>query len=108
MKTLGIKKDTVKEYFKTLTHSTNPELLNNEQDWKAKQLPNKKIKWERKLTVPLTTINKNNINLIPSFQSCLVGRIYCLQVLVKYKGSGGDQDEFADNIVKVDVPILVG
>lgn len=108
MKTLGIKKDTVKEYFKTLTHSTNPELLNNEQDWKAKQFPNKKIKWERKLTVPLTTINKNNINLIPSFQSCLVGRIYCLQVLVKYKGSGGDQDEFADNIVKVDVPILVG
>lgn len=108
IKTLGIKKDTVKEYFKTVTSSTNPELLNNEQDWKAKQMPNKKIKWERKIKIPLTTINKNNINLIPSFQSCLVGRIYCLQVLVKYKGGGGDQDEFADNIVKVDVPILVG
>ncbi|CUM50481.1 unnamed protein product [Debaryomyces fabryi] len=108
IKTLGIKKDTVKEYFKTISNSTNPELLNNEQDWKAKQMPNKNIKWERELKIPLTTINKNNINLIPSFQSCLVGRIYCLQVLVKYKGGGGDQDEFADNIVKIDVPILVG
>jgi hypothetical protein len=38
----------------------------------------------------------------------LVGRIYCLQIVVKYKGSASDQKEFADNVVKVDVPILVG
>lgn len=107
MKSLGIKKDTVKDFYKVITSSTNPELLNNDK-WKATQLPNKKIKWERRLRIPLVTTNKNNINLIPSFQTCLVGRIYCLQVLVKYKEGGGDQDEFADNIVKIDVPILVG
>lgn len=108
IKSLGIKKDTVKDYFKPITQTSNPELLNSEKGWKAKQLPNKKFQWEKSLTIPLSMINKNNINLIPSFQSCLVGRLYCLQILVKYKGSGGDQNEFADNIVKVDVPILVG
>lgn len=108
IKSLGIKKDIIKEYFETLTLTTHNSLLNDESGWQIKQLPNQKFRYIKKLTIPLTTINKNNITLLPSFQSCLVGRIYCLQVVVKYKGSGGDQNEFADNIVRVDVPILVG
>lgn len=107
MQTLGIKKDTVKDFFKTVTHSSHPQLLSNELGWKAEQR-GKKIIWTKDITVPLSTINKNNITLIPNFQSCLVGRSYCLQVVVKYKGSGGDQNEFADNIIKSEVPLVVG
>ncbi|KAK6454821.1 ubiquitination pathway protein [Scheffersomyces xylosifermentans] len=108
IKNLGVKKDTIKDYYKTINANTHAELLNSESSWKANQLPNKKMQWVKNLTIPLIPINKNNINLLPSFQSCLVGRLYCLQVVVKYKGSGSDQNEFADNMVKVDVPILVG
>lgn len=108
IKSLGFKKDTIKDYYKTIKHLTHPNLLNNEADWKIQQSSDKKMKWTKNLTIPLIPINKGNVNLIPTFQSCLVGRIYCLQVLVKYKGSAGDQNEFADNIVKVDVPVLVG
>lgn len=107
IQTLGIKKDTVKDFFKPVTHSTHPQLLSNEHGWTAEQRGSK-ITWTKDITVPLATINKNNVTLTPNFQSCLVGRSYCLQVLVKYKGSGGDQNEFADNIVKSEVPILVG
>lgn len=108
IKSLGVKKDTIKDFFKTLHHSTHDSLINGEGGWVIKQLPNQKFKWVKKLSLPLIPINKNSITLIPSFQSCLVGRTYCLQVVVKYKGSGGDDNEFADNVVKVDVPILIG
>lgn len=107
IRTLGIKKDTIKDYFMTLTNK-HDDIINAEGSWKPTQLPNHKIRWVKKLSVPLHVLNKNNITLIPSFQNCLVGRLYCLQVQVKYKGSGGEQNEFADNIVKVDVPLLVG
>lgn len=108
IKSLGVKKDTIKDFFKTLTHSSHDSLINSEGGWVIQQLPNQKFKWVKKLSLPLIPINKNSITLVPSFQSCLVGRIYCLQVVVKYKGSGGEQNEFADNVVKVDVPVLVG
>lgn len=105
IKTLGVKKDTVKDYFQTIV---DPNILNHEGDWKVRQLNNKSFQYTKDLEIPLITVNKNNVNLLPSFQSCLVGRIYCLQVAVRYKGTNNDQDEYADNIVKVDIPILVG
>ncbi|EGW30775.1 uncharacterized protein SPAPADRAFT_142942 [Spathaspora passalidarum NRRL Y-27907] len=108
IKSLGIKKDTVTDYFKPLTNSTHPDLLNNELGWKPSQTSRGKIEWVKEMKIPLDRMNKNNVTLLPSFQNCLVGRLYCLQVLVKYKGTGNDQNEFADNIVKVDVPILIG
>lgn len=107
IKSLGVKKDTIKDYFQIITDSN---LLNHEGSWKVEQLNNnsKGFRYCKDLTIPLTILNKNNVNLLPSFQSCLVGRLYCLQVMVRYKGTNNDQNEFADNIVKVDVPILVG
>ena len=117
IKSLGVKKDSIKDYYKTLTAQSHPEILNNEGGWVAHQVPsetgepgtsNKSLKWIKNFSIPLEPINKNNVNLIPSFQNCLVGRIYCLQVVVKFKGSNGEQNEFADNVVRVDVPILVG
>ncbi|KAG7665208.1 CPA1 [[Candida] subhashii] len=107
IKSLGVKKDTVKEYFKTISPVTHSDLLNNEAGWKCEQLPNKKFKWCKDFSVPLQAINKHNVTLLPSFQSCLVGRLYCLQIVVKYKGTG-HENEFADNIVKLDVPMFVG
>jgi hypothetical protein len=103
IKSLGIKKDTIQDYFKSYTAANNPD-LNSESSWHAHQVPSKKMKWTKKLSIPLTVTNKNNINLLPSFQSCLVGRSYCLQVVVKFKG----HDESHANEVKVDIPILVG
>lgn len=108
IKSLGVKKDTIKDYYRTLTAQTNPEILNNEGGWEAHQVPGKTLKWVKNFSIPLEVINKNNVNLIPSFQNCLVGRIYCLQVVVKFKGSNGETNEFADNVIRVDVPILVG
>ncbi|RCK58842.1 hypothetical protein Cantr_07233 [Candida viswanathii] len=105
IKTLGVKKDTVKDYFQTIV---DPNILNRDGDWKVKQLQNKSFQYTKELEVPLITTNKNNVNLLPSFQSCLVGRVYCLQVAVRYKGTNNDQNEYADNIVKVDIPVLVG
>lgn len=107
MQTLAIKKDTVKDFFKTVTSSSHPQLLTNELGWNAVQQGNK-IVWTKDISVPLVTVNKNNITLVPNFQSCLVGRSYCLQMVVKYKGSGGDQNEFADNVVKSEVPLVIG
>ncbi|KAK6464104.1 ubiquitination pathway protein, partial [Scheffersomyces coipomensis] len=104
IKSLGIKKDTIKEYYKTITPQSHPDILGNDSWSKANH-----TKFVKDLTIPLIPINKNNVTLLPSFQNCLVGRIYCLQVVVKYKGNGGnEQNEFADNIIKVDIPILVG
>lgn len=105
IKTLGVKKDTVKDYFQTIV---DPNILNREGDWKVKQLNNKNFQYTKELEIPLITVNKNNVNLLPSFQSCLVGRIYCLQVALRYKGTNNDQNEYADNVVEVDIPILVG
>ena len=95
-------------YYKAVTEKTHPTLLNSEAGWKVSQLGNQKFRWTKNLKIPLTAINKNNVNLLPSYQSCLVGRLYCLQVVVKFKGSGSEANEFADNMVSVDIPILVG
>lgn len=51
-------------------------------------------------TVPLVVINKANVNVIPSFQTCLVGRSYCLQVVVRLKGDG--------DAMVCEVPVTVG
>lgn len=101
IKTLGIKTDTIREFFKPINATTNPEIF--EKKWVKKS-----GKWTNDIQIPLEVLNKHNVNLIPSFQSCLVGRLYCLQVAVKYKGGAGEKHEFADNLVTVDVPILVG
>lgn len=99
---LGAKKDSIKEYFQTLLPHSHPHLL-NEESWVANQLEQGKIRWTRELEVPLKVLNKHNITLPPSFQSCLVGRLYCLQIVVKFKGA----DEPA-NVLTIDVPVLVG
>lgn len=105
MKTLGIKRDTISEYFKPIRSHTHPEIFKD--NWKGVQ-QKEGMRWTKPVEIPLDPINKHNINLIPSFQSCLIGRLYCLQVMVKYKGGGGEKNEFADNVVKTDVPVIVG
>lgn len=107
MSSLSIKKDTIKQYFRSIIPSTYPE-LENKEGWQITQRPGKKLEWRRTLSVPLMIVNRNNITVPPSFQSCLAGRVYCLQVYVKYKGSGNESNEFADNLQKIDVPIFVG
>lgn len=97
IKTLGIKCDTIKEYFHPVTSSSCPEAFDDNWEIRGK-------KYNKKLTLPLKVSNKHNVNLIPSFQSCLVGRLYCLQVVVRYKGN----DKPEENLVVCDVPILVG
>lgn len=99
---LGVKKDTIKEYFQTQTASSHALLL-NDSNWSVNQLDNRRFRWTKELVAPLKVVNKNNITLPPSFQSCLVGRVYCLQIVVKLKGA----DDPA-NILRIDVPILVG
>lgn len=99
---LGAKKDTIKEYFQTILVSSHSLLLNDD-NWVANQLERGQIRWTKELLVPLKVVNKNNITLPPSFQSCLVGRLYCLQVVVRLKGA----DDPA-NVLSIDVPVLVG
>lgn len=99
---LGVKKDTIKGYFQTLTASVEPLFFEN-ASWAAHQTSEGQTKWLLCLDVPLKLVNKNNITLPPSFQSCLVGRLYCLQIVLRLKGA----DE-ATNTLKIDVPILVG
>lgn len=99
IKTLGIKKDTIQEYFA----SYSSPILNKESSW-ILDSSSKELKWRQKISIPIKSINKNNVNLLPTFQSCMVGRMYCLQVVVKYKG----HSEGHDNEVKVDIPILIG
>lgn len=53
-----------------------------------------------KASVPLVVINKHNVNVIPSFQTCLVGRSYCAQVVVRLKGDG--------EAMVCEVPVTVG
>lgn len=96
---LGIKKDTIKDYFET--HVEEP-------DWKILQLSDGKFRWTKRLRISLAIENKHNVTLLPTFQNCLVGRLYCLQVSVKYKGTNSEQNEFAHNVVSLDVPVLVG
>lgn len=97
---LGIKKDVLREYFQTVSVGHNDP---NFEEWKPQTLSNKQTLWNKKMRVPLVTINKNNVTLPPSFQSCLVGRLYSLQVKVKFKGS----DEH-NNFTNIDVPVIVG
>lgn len=95
---MGIKKDTLRGYFQDL-HSS----LEFQSDWVAQKVDFNEFVWSKTLNVPLKAVNKNNVTLPPSFQSCLVGRIYNLQVSVKLKG--GDETQ---NVVSMDVPVLVG
>lgn len=99
---LGVKKDTIEEYFQTILPSTH-HLILNDDNWIANQIENGKIRWTIEVQVPLRVMNKNNICLPPSFQSCLVGRLYCLQFVVKLKGA-----ESPANTLTIDVPVLVG
>lgn len=101
MKHLAVKRDIIKEYYK----GGNPESL---PEWKGAQMPDKKVKWVKTFKLPLTVVNKNNVNLLPTFHNCLVGRIYCLQVVIKYKGASGEVNEFGDNVVRLDIPVAVG
>lgn len=94
MSKLGVKKDTIEGYFQPITSKS---LLTDE--WVAGQ----NHRWSKTLNLPMEIINKNNITLPPSFQSCLVGRVYSLQVQVKFKGG-----EELHNRIKLDVPVLVG
>lgn len=97
---LGVKKDLLKEYFQTVSiQPSDP----NCEDWKPQTFANGQTLWNKKMSVPLITINKNNVTLPPSFQSCLVGRLYSLQVKVKFKGS----DEH-HNFTNIDVPVIIG
>lgn len=105
MKTLGVKRDTINDYFKPITENSHPDVFQG-AEWKKFE-QNSNCRWTKELEIPLEVVNKHNVTLIPSFQSCLVGRLYCLQVVVKYKG-GGEKNEFADNVVKTDVPVIVG
>lgn len=106
MKSLGIKKDIVKDYFKRYLFPSDSNLL-KASPWAPIEQADGKA-WEMSVTVPLVPVNKNNVTLTPSFQSCLLGRLYCLQVQAKYKGGNSENNEFADNIIYTDVPIVVG
>lgn len=99
---LGVKKDTIKDYYQTVTSHTHPALL-SDSNWEGSQLNDKQIRWVKRLAIPMKVLNKNSITLPPSFQNCLVGRLYALQIVLKYKGSEDDL-----NVVRVDVPVLVG
>ncbi|EGV60169.1 ubiquitin ligase-binding protein bul1 [Yamadazyma tenuis] len=102
MKTLGIKRDTITEFFSPISETSHPEIFAD--NWKLTGTN----KWTKDLRIPLDILNKHNIALIPTFQSCLFGRLYCLQVVVKFKGGSGERNEFADNVVTTEVPVLVG
>ncbi|WLF80198.1 ubiquitin ligase-binding protein bul1 [Lodderomyces elongisporus] len=95
---LRVKKDIIRDYFKPTSIS--------DDKWDVHKLNN--IRWTQKLKIPLVVENQRNENLLPTFQSCLTGRLYCLQIAVKFKGASQEANEFAHNVVSVDVPILVG
>ncbi|SGZ50298.1 CIC11C00000001264 [Sungouiella intermedia] len=99
---LGVKKDSIKEYFQTILPTTH-HLILSEDNWIAHQIEKGKLRWTKEMLVPLRVVNKNNITLPPSFQSCLVGRLYCLQLVVKLKGA----EEPANTLI-IDVPVLIG
>ncbi|KAM9934323.1 hypothetical protein OXX80_006074 [Metschnikowia pulcherrima] len=96
---MGIKKDTIKEYFQNIHAS--PQFGND--DWTGKKVDFDTVRWSKSLKLPLKVLNKNNITLPPSFQSCLVGRLYSIQVIVRLKGGEDPQ-----NKIKLSVPVLVG
>ncbi|OBA22925.1 hypothetical protein METBIDRAFT_38171 [Metschnikowia bicuspidata var. bicuspidata NRRL YB-4993] len=96
---MGIKKDTLKEYLQNI-HSSSQ--FGNE-DWTGEKVDFDTVLWSKSLKVPIKVLNKNNITLPPSFQSCLVGRVYSIQVYVKFKGG-----EDSQNVIKMLVPVLVG
>lgn len=99
---LGLKRDILRDYFKRISHHNETDVFEN-TDWKGHQTQDGKMRWVKHLNVPLEVINKNNYTLIPSFQNCLVGRLYGLQIDVKLKNG-----EDSQNHVKLELPILVG
>lgn len=90
---LRIKKNVIKEYFA----SVSSEDLNENWRWENND-------WYQKMQVPLNVVNKNIDNLLPTFQGCLVGRVYCLQVVVKFQG----QNHNGEDELRLDVPVIVG
>lgn len=97
---LGVKKDTIKHFFQSITTAANTELMDPE--WNLLNSLPEITEWITELDIPLKTENKGNYTLIPSFQNCLVGRLYALQILVKFKGADDG------NNAMIDVPIIVG
>lgn len=95
---LGIKKDTIKSYYQSI--QTGEDF---DTEWAGEKLDYSTILWKKALQVPLILQNRNNATLPPSFQSCLVGRLYSLQVKIKLKG--GDESQ---NVCSIDIPVLVG
>ncbi|GEQ71693.1 hypothetical protein JCM33374_g5379 [Metschnikowia sp. JCM 33374] len=96
---MGIKKDTFKEYFQNI--HVSPHFGND--DWIGEKIDFNTVHWSKSVKLPVKILNKNNITLPPSFQSCLVGRLYAIQVSVKFKGG-----EDSQNVIKLSVPVLVG
>lgn len=85
---MSVKKDVVKDYFHK-AHAGDLE----EGEWvKVDGL------WRKKVSAKLR-VKSTSLTLVPSFQHCLLGRLYCLQVCVRFKG---------ESLCCVDVPILVG
>lgn len=87
VKTLGFKRDKIDGYFAPWT-PTKP---------KWHQLDGEK--WKTVMTVALKTENRFNDNIVPSFQTCLTGRLYRLQLGVKMKGEG--------KVMEAEVPITI-
>lgn len=100
MSKLGVKKDTIQNFFQPINFSSN--LVSSQYEWTVHET-NKRLEWRTELTLPLKISNKHNYTLVPSFQNCLVGRLYALQIVVKFKGA-----ENGTNEVRVEVPVLVG
>lgn len=98
---LGVKKDTIQNFFEPINFSSSLDSL--QYEWTATETHNKRLEWRTELTLPLKISNKHNYTLVPSFQNCLVGRLYALQIIVKLKGA-----ENGTNEMKVEVPVLVG
>lgn len=98
---LGVKKDTIQKFFQSVSTSSTQDPL--QYKWSALEKDDGTIEWSTKLDLQLEIANKHNYTLVPSFQNCLVGRLYSLQLVLKFKGGDDGRNEMT-----VDVPVLVG
>ncbi|CAN3500334.1 hypothetical protein DICA1_C02828 [Diutina catenulata] len=94
--TLAVKKDVVKRFFKPVV-APAPHLAGK---WAMHQTAHGP-KWTKRLEIPLDIVNRDNVASIPSFQTCLVGRIHGLQAVVRFKGHETEE-------MVVEVPVMVG
>lgn len=99
---LNIKKDLYKDFFVSLSSHSNAAHLNGNK-WTRLSETMGEVHWLKNLDIPLSVSNKGNLTLPPSFQCCMVGRLYALQVVLKFKGA-----EEPLNVIKLEIPILVG